>query len=71
MKKKLLDQFGIFLLSTFPVSLIVGNFLINIFILLLSINFFLNLKENKIIFKNQIFYLMIFFFNIINNKCNF
>ena len=61
MKKKLLDQFGIFLLSTFPVSLIVGNFLINIFILLLSINFFLNLKENRIIFKNQIFYLMIFF----------
>ncbi len=61
MKKKPLDQFGIFLLSIFPISLIVGNFLINIFILLFSINFFLNLRDNKIILKNQIFYLMVFF----------
>ena len=61
MKKNLLDQFGIFLISVFPISLIVGNFLINTFILLFSINFFLNLRENKIILKNQIFYLMVFF----------
>ena len=61
MKKKPLDQFGIFLLSVFPISLIAGNFFINIFILLFSINFFLNFRENKIILKNQIFYLMIFF----------
>ena len=61
MKKKLFDQFGIFLLSVFPISLIAGNFLINTFIFLFSINFFLNFKENKIILKNQIFYLMVFF----------
>ena len=61
MKKNPLDQFGIFLISVFPISLIVGNFLINIFIFLFSINFFLNLRENKIILKNQIFYLMVFF----------
>ena len=61
MKKKPLDQFGIFLLSVFPISLVAGNFFINIFILLFSINFFLNFRENKIILKNQIFYLMIFF----------
>ena len=61
MKIKLLDRFGIFLLSVFPISLIAGNFFINIFILLFSINFFLNFRENKIILKNQIFYLMIFF----------
>jgi len=61
MKKKPFDQFGIFLLSVFPISLIAGNFLINTFIFLFSINFFLNFKENKIILKNQIFYLMVFF----------
>ena len=61
MKKKPLDQFGIFLLSVFPISLIAGNFFINIFILLFSINFFLNFRENKIVLKNKIFYLMIFF----------
>ena len=61
MKIKLLDQFGIFLLSVFPLSLIAGNLFINIFILLFSINFFLSFRENKIILKNQIFYLMIFF----------
>ena len=62
MKIKLLDQFGIFLLSVFPLSLIAGNLFINIFILLFSINFFLSFRENKIILKNQFFYLMIFFF---------
>lgn len=62
MKIKPLDLFGIFLLSLFPVSLIVGNLFINIFILLFSINFFLNFRENKIILRNQFFYLMIFFF---------
>ena len=61
MKKKPFDQFGIFLLSVFPISLIAGNFLINTFIFLFYINFFLNFKENKIILKNQIFYLMVFF----------
>lgn len=61
MKKKPLDQFGIFLLSAFPISLVAGNFFINTFILLFSINFFLNFRENKIVLKNKIFYLMIFF----------
>ena len=62
MKIKPLDLFGIFLLSLFPVSLIVGNLFINIFIFLFSINFFLNFRENKMILRNQFFYLMIFFF---------
>ena len=61
MKKKPLDQFGIFLLSVFPISLIAGNFFINTFIFLFSINFFLNFRENKIILRNQIFYLMVCF----------
>jgi O-antigen ligase len=62
MKIKQLDRFGFFLLSVFPLSLIAGNLFINAFIFLFSVNFFLNFKENKIILKNQIFYLMIFFF---------
>jgi len=62
MKIKQLDRFGFFLLSVFPLSLIAGNLFINAFIFLFSVNFFLNISENKIILKNKIFYLMIFFF---------
>jgi len=62
MKMKLLDRFSFFLLSVFPLSLIAGNLFINAFIFLFSINFFLNFRENQTIIKNQIFYLMIFFF---------
>jgi len=53
---------GIFiLLSLFPISLILGNLIINSFIFLISISFFINLKENKKFFKDKIFYLLIFF----------
>ena len=62
MKIKFLDRFGFFLLSAFPLSFIAGNLFINAFIFLFSVNFFLNISENKIILKNKIFYLMIFFF---------
>ena len=62
MKIKFLDRFGFFLLSAFPLSFIAGNLFINAFIFLFSVNFFLNIGENKIILKNKIFYLMIFFF---------
>jgi hypothetical protein len=62
MNIKPLDRFSFFLLSVFPLSLIAGNLFINAFIFLFSINFFLNFKENQTIIKNQIFYLMIFFF---------
>ena len=61
MKIKLLDRFGIFLLSAFPLSLIAGNLFINAFIFLFSINFFLNFEKNKIILKNKIFFLIFFF----------
>jgi hypothetical protein len=61
MKIKLLDQYGIFLISVFPLSLIAGNLFINAFIFLFSINFFLNFEKNRIILKNKIFYLIFFF----------
>ena len=52
----------ILLLATYPLALILGNLVINLFILLISIFFFINFKENKIFLKNKIFYLLIFFF---------
>ena len=57
-----LDFIFLFLLSTFPLALILGNFFINLFIFLFSINFLINFKKNKFIFKEIIFYLLIFFF---------
>ena len=59
---KPLDFVYLIILAIFPLSLIFGNLLINFFILLFSINFFINFKENKIFFKDKIFYLLVFFF---------
>jgi len=55
------DYIYLFLLSIFPLSLILGNFFINLFIFLFSLNFLINFKKNKFIFKEIIFYLLIFF----------
>ena len=56
------DWFTFFLLSSYPISIILGNFFINLYYLLFTFNFFLNLKKNKIFFLNKINYLIIFFF---------
>ena len=61
-KAKPLDLFNLILLSLYPLALISGNLLINISIFILSISFFLNFKENKILLKDKVFYLLIFFF---------
>ena len=54
---------GIFiLLSLFPISIVLGNLVINSFIFLISISFFINLEENKKFFKDKNFYLLLFFF---------
>ena len=54
---------GIFiLLSLFPISIILGNLVINLFIFLISISFFINLEENKKFLKDKNFYLLLFFF---------
>ena len=55
------DKFIFLILSFFPLSLIIGNTVINLFIILSSISFFLNIKENKLYFKNLIVLLLIFF----------
>jgi O-antigen ligase len=59
---KPLDILYLFLLATFPLALIIGNFIINLYILFFSISFFINFRENKVILKDKYFYLLIFFF---------
>ena len=59
---KLLKLLSLLLLVAYPLALISGNLLINLFILLFSIIFFLNFKENKKLLKNKIFYLLVFYF---------
>ena len=61
-KTTFLEAFNLFLLAFYPVALIIGNLLINMTILLFSVSFFINLKKNKVYFKQEIFYLLIFFF---------
>jgi O-antigen ligase len=59
-KKK--DLLTYILLSFFPISIISGNFYINLFYLLFAFNFLLNFKQNKLFINNKINYLLIFFF---------
>jgi O-antigen ligase len=65
---KKVDFIFLVILAIFPAGLILGNLITNIFIFLFSISFFINLNENKGIFKNKIFYLLVFFlFSLIVN----
>jgi len=57
-----IDFIYLTLLATFPIALIFGNFFINLYIFLFSISFLVNIKKNKFIFKDTIFYLLCFFF---------
>jgi len=56
------DWLTFFLLSSFPISIILGNFFINLYYLLFTFNFMFNFKQNKFFFFNKINYLLIFFF---------
>ena len=56
------DKIFFIIISFFPLSLILGNMIINLFIIFSSISFFLNIKENQIYFKNFIITLLLFFF---------
>ena len=56
------DKFFFIVFTFFPLSLIIGNLVINSFIFLLSVIFLLNLKENKFYIKNSLIYLLLFFF---------
>ena len=54
--------FSLFLLALYPLAIISGNLLTNIFILLISLSFFINFKDNKKKFTDKIFYILGFFF---------
>ena len=56
-----IDLAYIILLAIFPLALIMGNLIINLFIFIFSVGFFINLKQNKIFFQEKIFYLLVFF----------
>jgi O-antigen ligase len=57
-----LDFIYLILLATFPLALIIGNFFINLYIVLFSISFFKHFKTNKSIFRDLVYYLLVFFF---------
>ena len=64
----IIDHTYLVILATFPLALIFGNLLTNLFIFIFSISFFLNFKENKNIVEDKIFYLLTFFlFSLIIN----
>ena len=56
------DLLTFFLLTTFPISLILGNAIINTYFLLFSISFFFNFKKNINLTNNKINYFLLFFF---------
>ncbi len=56
------DRLFYIIFTLFPLSLILGNLIINIFIFLFGVSFFINKDENYKYFKNKIVILLFFFF---------
>ena len=56
------DKIFFAVLSFFPLSLILGNLIINLSFILFAFSFILNFQSNKYYFKNKIIYLLSFFF---------
>ena len=57
-----IDTFNLFLIGLYPVAIIAGNFFINLFTFLISLNFLLNIRNNIYYLKQKAFYIFIFFF---------
>ena len=57
-----IDTLNLFLIGLYPVAIISGNFFINLFTFLISLNFLLNIKNNILFLKQKSFYILIFFF---------
>ena len=55
------DLLTFILLATFPISLILGNFIINIYFILFSISFFFNFNKKQNLINNKINYFLLFF----------
>ena len=56
------DTLNLFLIALYPVAIILGNFFINLFTFLISLNFFLNIRNNIYFLKQKLFYVFLFFF---------
>ena len=61
-KYNFIDTLNLFLIGLYPVAIITGNFFINLFTFLISLNFFLNIRNNIYYLKQKAFYILIFFF---------
>ena len=62
------DKLYFLILCFFPLSLILGNLIINIFIFLFTLSFTINFKKNIFFLKNKVIYFFIFFlFSLIIN----
>ena len=61
-KYNFIDTLNLFLIGLYPVAIITGNFFINFFTFLISLNFFLNIRNNIYYLKQKAFYILIFFF---------
>jgi hypothetical protein len=57
-----IDFLSLSLLTFYPLALILGNLIINSFILLFLIGFFYKFKDNSLFLKQKNFYLILFFF---------
>jgi len=57
-----IDYLSLFLIGLFPVAIVAGNPFINLFTLLISLNFLFNIRYNTFFLKDKLFYILIFFF---------
>ena len=57
-----IDTLNLFLIGLYPVAIITGNFSINLFTFLISLNFLLNIRNNIYFLKQKLFYVILFFF---------
>ena len=56
------DYLSLFLIALFPIAIITGNFFINLFTFLISLNFLFNIIYNFHFLKDKLFYILVFFF---------
>jgi len=58
---KSIDYLSLFLIGLFPTAIIAGNFFINLFTILISLNFLFSIRYNIHFLKDKLFYILIFF----------
>ena len=56
------DYLSLYLIALFPIAMITGNFFINLFTFLISLNFLFNIRYNIHFLNDKLFYILVFFF---------